>query len=793
MSGYQAIGTIDPNNSVIFLGSGFSLESTNLKEAHPPNGAGLRKHFIEELDLPADTTYDLQILTDEFAEKDADRLTRELYNIFRVSSAGPNQETIFAQNWLRIYTTNYDDTVEICHHKRGVQPRSFDAQAEIPNKLPKNSIIHLHGSIRAVTPENVRSSLVLGESSYVRQYLAKSPWYNQFQVDLRFASQIFIVGYSMADYHISALLLENPGLAKKTFFIQGTDPDATFVRRTKSFGQALFIGLEGLVDAVTKLPRPEPISDIAKLTSFRALDPQRDKKGLKPPTVNEIFDLFVFGSFNYARCVSTLPKQTYVISRQKEVDKLLAELANYRSIIIDSRLGNGKTIFLYLVFIALAELGYNCFLFKDVGPEIDAEISLLKTVPRVILLFDQYTISQDILKRLAGDLPDAKFIVEIRTSIFEVRYHEIRESVAKPFSRVNLNYLSKDDISAFKALCERAGLASSRAATTFASAEMRDMLLELFESEHIKSKITAALAPIFDGQSRRKVLLLTTLLSSFSLSTDPSFIKTVTGVDPYSEFIGIKEISDEVFEIGLDVFKIRSSIFSEYAVLNFLSPSEILDCVVEAAFASAARKSERRYRVLMSNLMQYSNLHLMLRREPDVTKLIVATYERLRHDERINDEPLFWLQYAIGMAEDGKLPTAQEFISAAYDRAARRVGFQTYQIDTQAFRIALLMRTAASPGLPVTTFPVLIEKLELLNTMLNEESHRGFAVKVLEHIHPFLARRVTDLTVPEKTSLTFWINTVNETLGQLSPDYRARSGSDQTRVILESAKRLLLK
>ena len=183
----------------------------------------------------------------------------------------------------------------------------------------------------------------------------------------------------------------------------------------------------------------------------------------------------------------------------------------------------------------------------------------------------------------------------------------------------------------------------------------------------------------------------------------------------------------------------------------------------------------------------------MLRRQPDVTQLIVGAYERLRYDERINDEPLFWLQYAIGMAEDGKLPAAQEFINAAYDRAASRVGFQTYQIDTQAFRIALQMEIAAGAGSPVSTFPILVEKLELINSMLNEESHRGFAIKVLENIHPFIAKRVTDLTIPEKTSLTFWMNTLIDTLGQLSSDYRARSGSDQTRAILENAKRLLLK
>jgi hypothetical protein len=195
----------------------------------------------------------------------------------------------------------------------------------------------------------------------------------------------------------------------------------------------------------------------------------------------------------------------------------------------------------------------------------------------------------------------------------------------------------------------------------------------------------------------------------------------------------------------------------------------------------------------MSNLMQYANLHHILRRQPDVTQLIVGAYERLRYDERINDEPLFWLQYAIGMAEDGKLAAAREFIETAYDRAAKREGFQTYQIDTQAFRIALQSETEATPGSAVSTFPMLLEKLELINSMLNEESHRWFAIKVLENIHPFIVRRVADLTIPEKTSLTFWMNTLIDTLGQLSADYRARSGSDQTRTILENAKRFLLK
>jgi hypothetical protein len=110
----------------------------------------------------------------------------------------------------------------------------------------------------------------------------------------------------------------------------------------------------------------------------------------------------------------------------------------------------------------------------------------------------------------------------------------------------------------------------------------------------------------------------------------------------------------------------------------------------------------------------------------------VTIYERLRHDDRINAEPLFWLQYAIAMAEDRKLPAAQEFIATAYARAADRPGFQTYQIDTQALRILLLMESEAGSGGPVARLPEILEKIELLNSMLSEESHRGYAIRILE-------------------------------------------------------------
>ena len=46
----------------------------------------------------------------------------------------------------------------------------------------------------------------MSEASYVNQYVVRSPWYDQFQRDIAFANALYIVGYSLADYHIGGTI-----------------------------------------------------------------------------------------------------------------------------------------------------------------------------------------------------------------------------------------------------------------------------------------------------------------------------------------------------------------------------------------------------------------------------------------------------------------------------------------------------------------------------------------------------------------------------------------------------------
>lgn len=210
--------------------------------------------------------------------------------------------------------------------------------------------------------------------------------------------------------------------------------------------------------------------------------------------------------------------------------------------------------------------------------------------------------------------------------------------------------------------------------------------------------------------------------------------------------------------------------------------------------AAASRKADRVYRVLMSGLLQYSNLCELLGAGVNSNQMIRELYERLRFDERINDEPLFWLQYAIA-AEDVKeanqMALAEQFIQTSYDRARRRTGFRTFQIDTQALRILLLIEIQESAGVPVKRLQQILELLERINSMLGEESHRGYVIRVLEHVEPFLEKRRGDFSTPERVALTFWLAKIGETLGGLPAEFRAREGTDIIKDKLDRARQLL--
>jgi hypothetical protein len=182
--------TLDPASTLLFLGSGFSTGATNIAGRNPPTGTQLAEDFEGQLGVVRGQL-DLKVLADEMKFRPDLNLYQTLYKLFTIARLSPEQDQILSRKWLRIFTTNYDDAIELAYHNNRITCPSFNYDDQIPRRIPTGSIVHIHGTIRKATEDNVLDQLVLNQNSYIRQHFERSPWYGELDRALDHCSACF--------------------------------------------------------------------------------------------------------------------------------------------------------------------------------------------------------------------------------------------------------------------------------------------------------------------------------------------------------------------------------------------------------------------------------------------------------------------------------------------------------------------------------------------------------------------------------------------------------------------------
>ena len=761
----QTINELNPYGSILFLGAGFSQGARNIRGEDVPAGNGLKTELARILGVSS-SEYTLETLVEEVNFHQDLNLYRVLYQLFTVTKLQAHHTDILKLPWRRIYTTNYDDAVEYHHSQNSHAIHSYTYGDQKPRKFLHGSIIHLHGAIRSTTEENILQQIILNESSYIRMHFDKSPWYDEFIRDMKFCDACFFVGYSLRDYHISALLLQHPGFRKRTYFVTRESPDPIFANRIQPYGHLLPIEVKGFAELCRTLPKPNFSGSIHSLKALKYIDPLRDKKTLLPPTPIEVLHLVTYGAFNYDRCLSTLPRAQYVVPRQDLAEQSAHELQHARCLLIHSYIGNGKSIFLYILAHKLSEEGYRCFECRTNPIIQQAEIDYLKTLDRIVILFDSYDTAVEYVQQFAEELPHAKFVVSIRTAIQDVRLHEVQTRLPTPMHRISLNGIRERDSEDFKALLDRSGIRVPALEETIDECkDFREIVVSLYNNEKIKNKIRLELNPLLKDRRCRSVFIAVHLLNWVGHYVDASFLRTVTGNDAYAEMARFPEISRDIFKLDDDSVHVRSPMFSEYLIQNHFDTADVLECAYSIVTESVRRRTERHYQAILSSVMRFSNLERALTNDPNRLEYLGHLFDRLHRDTEVNREPLFWLQYSILMTVSDDLEPAERFIRTAYSRAEDKPGFRTFQIDTYALRLFLLIETRTKDAPTVVRFDEIVDRLEKVRSMLWEESRRYHAIRVLEGVEAFVTERLISLTSAEKAAMVEYLGLMIQRIG----------------------------
>lgn len=789
----------DPTRCVLFLGSGFSASATNKRSECPPVGDGLRDQILAELGGDQEKI-DLKDAASYSVNRGVD-LYSLLHDLFTITDLSEDQKSVLSQKWRRVYTTNYDDSVEFYEKSTQRHPRrvSFSIEDNRPRKLNADSIIHLHGYIHRCTKTEVLSQLVLDHRSYAEQAALTSPWWDQFERDIQGAQWVFFIGYNLNDFAVAKYLTKNPQISNKTRFILRPGVSDYMLDRLDGFGTVDPIALSGFAEVCTTVKGGAPIQEFRQLRAFELIDPYKDNKSVVRPTPVEIETFLTRGNYNFQTLSSTYPKKEFALPRTSKMEEARSCIDEARTVILHSRVANGKSIFADMLSLDLTSSGKRCVRYishSDIAP---SEIDFLSQIKDLVVFLRTYDDVVEVAEDLKGLSESTKFVVEINTGTDQVRRTEVHGHLASPIRRVDLNPFERQDREDLHDLLSRAGFpASTLDLSGEGRTELRDHLIGLLNSPYVKDRLDAAIKPLLQDREAMRVISTACVLRAFSIHAGMDFIRSITGGDPFDILLKNEVATFEFGALTPEELALHSATFSEFFLKQYVGGTGIISVICRLAFEAARRKNSgdqlqsqrsREARKALGVLVQYGKVSDLLNGTPDSEASITKLYEELRDNIVINNEPLFWLQYSIFMQDISRYGMARNHLETAYERASRISNFRTYQLDTNYLKL-ILQAPKGEEGYPGDT-EVLFDLVDKVREMVSSADHRVHAIRVLEDLKVFCVNHGASLTSGERQRLSLQCLTVVQDLDALDVRVKTEFETERSKSAVAEAINLL--
>lgn len=793
----------DPSRCIIFLGAGFSAESKNKQNGFPPVGEGLNKAIKDLANIPTDEPSDL---TDSagYAISQKIDLFGLLEGLYTIREITDSQRRILSLPWLRIYTTNYDNSVSVfrSENKLNINGDIFDLTDDPPRQLRKGAVIHLHGSIAKCQPDNLEQSLVLTRRSYVEQRVKKSPWWDWFDRDIRISQYIFFIGYDINDFEPASYLIRYPGMEGRRHFILRSPKSPIISSKLLNYGVRHSFEIAGFVDKLSRAKVEATPAYERELSSFRYIDLSKDNKLPAKPNSAEIQELLAFGRIRFDAIRSTLLDSEYVVYRKSSLDECKNALKECKTLIIHGKIGNGKTIVIDELKIALSQEGRQCFILRDNISPLPQDVEFLQGIDAPVVFFPNYDSAISNIHLFDGLSENSRYVVELSSSTLQVRMPEVQRKLRSKIARVGIDKLDRDDAAALRDLLGKAGLtALSRAADIREGIEFRDFLLTAYDDPEIANRLKFVIDPLLKNAPERRLICISMILKCTGIPVDVGFIAEVTGEDPYAILSGLGESVFELMAYSMDKVEPHSSVLSEHILKKYIDPKEFVEVIFDLAVEAALRIDEennlsserfRRARSLLSVVIRFGFINSIIGQSHSKRTIIGKLYEKCRHHSLIEKEPLFWLQYSIFWQNEPRWDLAESHMTEAYSRGSIRPGFKTFQLDTNYLGLLCdLELSFVKVGQPIVRFEKLTELVETCRAMIDDGSHRGHVIKSFLKLESMISKRKGDFTDEQCTSFCYDLSLVEKKLAALPTSDKAIWGTEPCRMSIENCIRIL--
>lgn len=181
----RALISAADGNALLFTGAGFSLGATSLNGNKFPMGKDLARDICGRAGIPL--TDDLKTASNHYLKvREPDELIEFLKSTFTVKKCSDAHRLVAQVPWKAVYTTNYDDVMEIAGRDSGRKytPITMGDEPRL-HRDSTASVVHINGFIDRLTRVTLLTEFKLTNVSYLTEQFRKSEWCDLFLHQLR--------------------------------------------------------------------------------------------------------------------------------------------------------------------------------------------------------------------------------------------------------------------------------------------------------------------------------------------------------------------------------------------------------------------------------------------------------------------------------------------------------------------------------------------------------------------------------------------------------------------------------
>lgn len=768
-------------NAILFLGAGFSSLFKDIKSRPLPMGSKLADEMVGECN--GKVTKDLRVAATQLLKKIGNEnyinFLRERFTVRVETESMEPAIKIASENWARIYTTNFDDGYEKAAAQAGrkVLSATVASRVEEFSHNPR-TCIHIHGFIDKISSENIETNLVITLPGYAAGEFFSSSWHNQLKHDLRAAKAIFFIGYSLNDLDIAKTLYQcGLDIADKTFFIIKEDGDSDLEIMLDDFGTFCPIGVAGFAESLSKIDR----LTLRKFQeSFEAFNELQIPKNPLRPSNSDVFKLLSSGFSN--EDLLLMPEveshSKYTVQRQVVSDiinNLTKEHPNFFSII--SEISNGKSIALYQLSRTLIERGYRVFMLVDTGRNWSKDIQTIFNAEQRNVAFmiddcgngERLNCIKDIQRLIRkGDV----LVIADRTIRYDsIESKLIQNSVDSRPIEFEIDELSDGERSDFVNLLQVHGLweelqgapdyYKNKVIRNEVSNQIRGILLGVIKSPSAIDNLRKSLGDIdfknkdFDGLL---MCLILTVTQAVELRQD--IVDDLVNTMPLRQLLASSNGVKSLIQLrSPNIIRTVSAIVAESIIREFVPLDVLIRCLVNAIKNAKNYGVSSVHRKFPTTIIQFRLIQQLLPNTRTISlKAIEEIYDLIKQEYGYENDPQFWLQYAICQLFLGNFSQAEKYFNTAY--GVCRSGYNTKYIDNHYARYILENAvTGNSVPLPIADAENQLNKAKsLLLPQFNDGDH--YPYKVATNLLPFVKMYAGHMSVEAKEGVMRFIDTV---------------------------------